>query len=118
MRKAHYGRTEWRICLPRLYKACHSPKSGVVQKVVVLGSTEIDKTAPAKAFRVRIITSAHRINQGVIPDLSKPEGDSDFYLVEANDPDVAVPRIVDPVKSHTPRRFGLDPSATFRCCAR
>jgi exodeoxyribonuclease V alpha subunit len=62
-----------------------------------------------QAAQSRIITSAHRINQGLIPDLSKPEGDSDFYFVEANDPDVAVPRIVELVKSHIPRRFGLDP---------
>jgi hypothetical protein len=27
----------------------------------------------------RIITSAHRINQGSIPDLSTPEAESDFY---------------------------------------
>ena len=61
-----------------------------------------------QAAQSRIIISAHRINQGVIPDLSKPEGDSDFYFVEANDPDIAVARIVELVKSHIPRRFGLD----------
>ncbi len=62
-----------------------------------------------QAAQSRIITSAHRINQGLVPDLSKPDGDSDFYFVDANDPDVAVPRIVELVKSHFPRRFGLDP---------
>jgi exodeoxyribonuclease V alpha subunit len=61
------------------------------------------------APKAQLITSAHRINQGTVPDLSKPPGDSDFYFVEANDPDVAVPRIVELVKSHIPRRFGLDP---------
>jgi len=29
----------------------------------------------------RIIISAHRINQGSIPDLSSPGTDSDFYFV-------------------------------------
>src|SRR5208283_3258962 len=57
----------------------------------------------------RIITSAHRINQGSIPDLSKPEGDSDFYFVQADDPETAVPRIIELVKTRIPQRFGLDP---------
>ena len=62
-----------------------------------------------QAAQSRIITSAHQINQGVIPDLSKPEGDSDFYFVQADDPETAVPRIVDLVKTRIPQRFGLDP---------
>ena len=62
-----------------------------------------------QAAKSRIITSAHRINQGSMPDLSRPEGDSDFYFVEAEDPEVAVPRIVELVKSRIPKRFGLDP---------
>src|SRR5712691_10674871 len=37
-----------------------------------------------QAAQSRIITSAHRINQGSIPDLGKPEGDSDFYFVQAD----------------------------------
>lgn len=62
-----------------------------------------------QAAKSRIITSAHRINQGLIPDLSKPEGESDFFFVEADDPEVAVPRILELVKSRIPKRFGLDP---------
>ena len=61
-----------------------------------------------QAARSRIVNSAHQINRGVIPDLSKPEGDSDFYFVAAEDPPTAVARIVDLVKTHIPRRFGLD----------
>ena len=34
-----------------------------------------------QAAQSQIITSAHRINQGSLPDLSRPEGDSDFYFV-------------------------------------
>ena len=44
-----------------------------------------------QATQSRIITSAHRIDQGSIPDLARPEGDSDFYFVQADDPDIAVP---------------------------
>ena len=62
-----------------------------------------------QAAQSRIITSAHKINQGSIPDLSKPEGDSDFYFVQADDPETAVARIVDLVKTRIPQRFGLNP---------
>lgn len=62
-----------------------------------------------QAAQSRIITSAHRINQGAIPDLGKPEGDSDFYFVQADDPETAVPRIIELVKTRIPQRFGLDP---------
>ena len=32
----------------------------------------------------QIIVNAHRINQGLIPDLRKPEAEGDFYFVEAD----------------------------------
>ncbi|MSO73761.1 MAG: ATP-dependent RecD-like DNA helicase [Alphaproteobacteria bacterium] len=73
--------------------------------VPVVRLTEIFR----QAAQSRIITSAHKINQGSIPDLSKPEGDSDFYFVQADDPEVAVPRIIELVKTRIPQRFGLDP---------
>jgi exodeoxyribonuclease V alpha subunit len=62
-----------------------------------------------QAAQSRIITNAHRINQGALPDLEKPLGDSDFYFVQADDPDTAVPRIIELVKTRIPLRFGLDP---------
>src|SRR3990170_6743465 len=73
--------------------------------VTVVRLTEVFR----QAAQSRIITIAHKINQGSIPDLSKPEGDSDFYFVQADDPEAAVPRIVDLVKTRIPQRFGLDP---------
>lgn len=63
----------------------------------------------AQAAQSRIITNAHRINQGSIPDLSRPEGDSDFYYVQADDPETAVARIIELVKTRIPQRFALDP---------
>jgi hypothetical protein len=62
-----------------------------------------------QAAKSQIIVSAHRINEGAIPDLRKPEADSDFYFVEANDPETGVGRIIELVKTRIPRRFGLDP---------
>ena len=62
-----------------------------------------------QAAMSRIIVNAHRINEGVTPDLGKPEGESDFYFVPADDPETAVPRILELVRTRIPRRFGLHP---------
>jgi exodeoxyribonuclease V alpha subunit len=62
-----------------------------------------------QAAQSRIITNAHRINQGLIPDLSPPQDESDFYFVQAEDPETAVARIIELVKARIPKRFGLDP---------
>ena len=61
-----------------------------------------------QAARSRIVTTAHGINRGAIPDLSRPEGDSDFYFVPAEDPETAAARIVELVKTRIPERFGFD----------
>jgi exodeoxyribonuclease V alpha subunit len=73
--------------------------------VPVVRLTEIFRQAAAS----RIILNAHRINQGQIPDLAKPDQDSDFYFVPADDPETAVARIVELVKARIPKRFGLNP---------
>ena len=62
-----------------------------------------------QAAQSRIITSAHHINRGSIPDLSQRSTDSDFYFVQADDPETAVARIIELVKTRIPKRFGLDP---------
>jgi exodeoxyribonuclease V alpha subunit len=62
-----------------------------------------------QAAQSRIITSAHRINEGSIPDLSPPGAESDFYFVQADDPETAVGRIIELVKARIPKRFGFDP---------
>ena len=62
-----------------------------------------------QAAQSRIITSAHRINQGSIPDLSPPRAESDFYFVQADDPETAVGRIIELVKTRIPKRFGFHP---------
>ena len=62
-----------------------------------------------QAAKSRIITNAHLINKGKTPDLSTPDGETDFYFVPAEDPEQAVSRIITLVQSRIPRRFGLDP---------
>jgi exodeoxyribonuclease V alpha subunit len=83
----------------------------VLADVIASGSVQVVRLTEIfrQAAQSRIITCAHRINQGSIPDLSRPEGDSDFYFVQADDPDVAVPRIIELVKTRIPHRFGFDP---------
>ena len=67
--------------------------------------TEVFRQAAAS----RIIINAHRINQGAMPDLSVSAGESDFYFVPAEDPETAVQRILELVKTRIPKRFGLNP---------
>jgi exodeoxyribonuclease V alpha subunit len=73
--------------------------------VPVIRLTEVFR----QAAQSRIITNAHRINQGLLPELARLAPDSDFYFVPADEPERAVPLIVELVKSRMPNRFGLDP---------
>lgn len=79
----------------------------------VIGSGAIPVVRLTEVFRQaassRIIQNAHRINRGDQPDLTRPEELSDFYFQSAEEPELAVQRIVSLVRDHIPRRFGLDP---------
>ena len=79
----------------------------------IIGSGTVPFVRLTEVFRQaaqsRIITTAHMINQGRIPDLGKVEGGTDFYFVPADDPEDAVPKIINLVGKHIPRKFGLDP---------
>jgi exodeoxyribonuclease V alpha subunit len=55
-----------------------------------------------------IVTNAHRINQGQMPDLAPVEG-GDFFFVDAADPADGARKIVALVRDRIPQRFGLDP---------
>ncbi|MBL9114271.1 MAG: ATP-dependent RecD-like DNA helicase [Verrucomicrobiaceae bacterium] len=56
----------------------------------------------------RIITSAHAINRGQVPDL-KPHRDSDFFFLEASSPEEIVETITGLVHERLPGRYGFDP---------
>jgi exodeoxyribonuclease V alpha subunit len=83
----------------------------VLNDIITSGAVPVVRLTEVfrQAAQSRIITSAHRINQGSIPDLSTPVTDSDFYFVPADEPETAMPRIIELVKTRIPRRFGLDP---------
>jgi exodeoxyribonuclease V alpha subunit len=61
-----------------------------------------------QAAKSRIVVNAHRINQGLMPELATVDG-SDFYFVEAADAADGVRKILALVRERIPRRFGLDP---------
>jgi exodeoxyribonuclease V alpha subunit len=79
----------------------------------IIGSGTVPVVCLTEVFRQaaqsRIITTAHQINQGSIPNLGKVDGETDFYFMPAADPEQAVSRIIDLVGKHIPRRFGFDP---------
>ena len=64
-----------------------------------------------QAASSRIITTAHAINAGTIPDLRPPSdgGSTDFYFLPADTPEQAVALILKVVAERIPARFGLDP---------
>ena len=57
-----------------------------------------------QAASSRIITNAHRINRGQMPDLSNGK-ESDFFFIEVEDPELATQEIVKLVKERLPRAY-------------
>jgi exodeoxyribonuclease V alpha subunit len=62
-----------------------------------------------QAASSRIIISAHRINLGQMPEWPAAGESSDFFFVEAKNPDDGAAKVVEIVRDRIPRRFGLDP---------
>jgi exodeoxyribonuclease V alpha subunit len=63
-----------------------------------------------QAAQSQIIVNAHRINQGVMPELDGVAGgDRDFFFVGRDDPAAARATVVELVAERIPARFGLDP---------
>jgi ATP-dependent exoDNAse (exonuclease V) alpha subunit len=59
-----------------------------------------------QAAESRIVTNAHRINQGQMPDLASVDG-GDFYFVDAPDPEEGVRKLLAIVQERIPKRFGV-----------
>jgi len=62
-----------------------------------------------QAAQSRIITNAHRINEGQMPELAETNAESDFHFVEREEPERIASTLLELVKQRIPRRFGLDP---------
>jgi exodeoxyribonuclease V alpha subunit len=82
----------------------------VLADVIASGAVPVVRLTEVfrQAARSRIITSAHAINRGQVPELVPGEG-SDFYFVEAEGPEEGVRKVVALVRERIPQRFGLDP---------
>ena len=61
-----------------------------------------------QAAQSRIITNAHRINSGNMPELA-PDPAADFHFIQADEPEEVIRRLVDVVARRLPRRYGVDP---------
>jgi exodeoxyribonuclease V alpha subunit len=61
-----------------------------------------------QAAESRIIVNAHRINQGLMPDLARVES-GDFHFIDATDAEEGVRKMLAIVRERIPKRFGFDP---------
>jgi exodeoxyribonuclease V alpha subunit len=62
-----------------------------------------------QAAHSRIITAAHLINSGRLPDLASTDPDSDFFFMQRDDPEATASALVDMVRNRIPAKFHLDP---------
>jgi len=78
----------------------------------IIGSGAVPVVRLTEVFRQaaesQVIVNAHRINQGRMPVLEAMEG-SDFFFVDAADPEEGVRKLLVVVGKRIPGRFGLDP---------
>ena len=74
------------------------------EAVPVVRLTEVFR----QAAQSRIITNAHRINHGLMPEPGR-EPDSDFHLVRCHEPEDGVAKLLEIVAKRIPARFRLDP---------
>ena len=77
-------------------------ESGVVP---VVRLTEVFRQAASS----KIITNAHLIRQGQMPELRTAESGSDFYFVERDTPEEVAATLIKLVQDRVPKRLRLDP---------
>ncbi len=59
-----------------------------------------------QAMTSRIITNAHRINQGLFPDISNGKN-TDFFFIQKEDPSLVAAEIVNIVKNRIPKAYHI-----------
>jgi len=57
----------------------------------------------------RIISGAHSINRGEIPDIIEAPKDSDFVFIEREDPEECATTLISMVRDRLPKHLGVDP---------
>jgi exodeoxyribonuclease V alpha subunit len=61
-----------------------------------------------QAANSRIISNAHRINAGRLPEVPAKGGESDFFFIEREEPDQIAATLVEMIKTRIPSKFRLD----------
>ena len=62
-----------------------------------------------QAATSNIITNAHWVNHGILPNMQASREESDFYFVEAEHGDDIINKIITMTKDRIPKKFNLDP---------
>lgn len=62
-----------------------------------------------QAEHSRIVTTAHRINQGLMPEPAPKDAASDFYVIHKEEPEQIIKALLEVVTQRIPAKFGLDP---------
>ncbi len=73
--------------------------------VPVVRLTEVFRQAASS----RIVTNAHRVNAGLMPELHLPGEDSDFFFIEREESESIQATIVELAKERVPGKLRLDP---------
>ncbi len=60
------------------------------------------------------MAAAYAINRGRLPELKAPESLTDFYFIEADEPEAVQDLIVRLVRERIPRRFGFNPKTDIQ----
>lgn len=83
------------------------------QTVPVVRLTEVFR----QAARSRIITAAYAINHGQRPELAEGKELTDFYFIEADQPEAIQQLLVRLVRDRIPQRFGFAPRTDIQVLA-
>jgi exodeoxyribonuclease V alpha subunit len=80
------------------------------QVVPVVRLTEVFR----QAAHSRIIISAHRINEGFMPELQAKSDANDFYFIDRAEPEQIAAMLLEMVKTRIPAKLKLDPIRDIR----
>jgi exodeoxyribonuclease V alpha subunit len=56
-----------------------------------------------------IVLNAHRVNEGLMPELPPDGAKADFFFIERTEPEEILATVKSLVRRHIPHKFGLDP---------
>ncbi len=82
----------------------------VLRNIIDSGVVPVVRLAEVfrRAAHSRIITTAHRVNEGLMPETPASQMESDFYFIDRAEPEAIAATVPDMVKKRIPARCGLD----------